>query len=316
MKNFQGSKPITVKHSNQRAVLQLFKHQEKLSITKVSKITGLSKTTVIKIFDYLSERNIIISTGKGTSTTLGGKKPELFEFNTEYGYTLSIHILKNKIVLAVTDSRSNLITKEVSPIKADESAEKVTDIIAEFVNTTTAKDIYKEKVLLGISIGAQGVTDSEKGEVLTASRFPSWDYRTPLIKMLKKKTSDDYRFFIDNQIRLICLAEYMKGKAENSNNFMVIKAGTDGLGSGIMIGGQLFKGHNYLAGEIGHMKLDLKSVEACHCGGSGCFETMVTFEKILERAKILYKEHDNSADVENLEIQNVFDDSNSNHPPQ
>ncbi len=117
MRDFKGSKPKTVKHSNQKAVLGLFKHHDTLSITETSRITGLSKTTVIKIFDYLLSGNIIISTGKGDSTASGGKKPELFELNSRYGYALSIHILKNKLLLAIIDTKGNLIITRVVPIK-------------------------------------------------------------------------------------------------------------------------------------------------------------------------------------------------------
>ncbi len=186
--------------------------------------------------------------------------------------------------------------------------------MADFINSTVSKQTYAERQLLGISIGAQGVTDSERGEILTASNFVSWEYRTPLINILKKKTSENYLFLIDNQIRLICLAEHMKGKAGNTGNFMVLKAGTDGVGAGVMIKGDLFKGHNYLAGEIGHIKLDINSDEECHCGGAGCFESMVAFDRILEKAKIYYKEYSNNEAVADLQIQEIFNDSNNGHP--
>ena len=314
MKNFTGSKPKTVKHSNQKTVLRLFKHHEILSITEASKITGLSKTTVIKIFDYLLKQNIIISTGKGDSTASGGKKPELFELNSKYGYVLSIHILSSKLLLSIADTKANLIITRLAPIKEDESVDKLTDIIADFINEITLKPEYEKRHLLGISIAAQGVTDSINGEILTSSRFPSWKYKTPIIKILKEKTSEDFTFNIDNQIRYISLAEYMKGKAKNSGEFFVLKAGSDGVGSGIIINGKLYRGNNYLAGEIGHMRIDPYSTEKCHCGGRGCFETLVTYEKIINRAKIFYKAEDSSAETETLTASDIFYDSNHNHP--
>ncbi len=314
MKNFTGSKPRIIKYHNQITILRLFSLHDVLSITKVSKITELSKTTVITIFNYLLDKKIIISTGKGNSTASGGKKPELFELNKKYGYALSIHILNNKLLLSIADTKADLFSTKAVPINEDESADKVTDIISNFINEVTLDEAYVDRHLLGISIASQGVTDSEKGEVLSSSRFPSWEYRTPLLEMIRKKTSSDFSFWMDNHIRFISLAEQLKGNAKNIGKFLVLKAGSDGVGGGIIINGDIYRGHNYLAGEIGHMRLDINSEDRCHCGGRGCFEIMVTYEKILKRAKELYKEFDSSVNTDNLEISEIFIASNNNHP--
>ncbi|MCP5514898.1 MAG: ROK family protein [Spirochaetales bacterium] len=170
---------------------------------------------------------------------------------------------------------------------------------------------YSSRKLLGISIAAIGVADPENGEILTASRFPSWKYRTPIIKIIKEKTSEDFNFHLDNQIRFICLAEQAMGKARNIKNFFVFSAGSEGVGGGIIIKGNMYIGNNYLAGEIGHIRIDPASQEVCHCGGRGCFENIISYDKIISRAKELYMESGSSEKSDSLTISNIFNDSNN-----
>ncbi len=308
-----GVGPKTIKNRNQKIVLNLFRENQTLSITEVSKITKLSKTTVIKIFEHLVKNELIIFKTKGSSGLTGGKKPELYTLNGLFGYTITVHIKNDKIHLATTDINVKIEKNKVIPIKEDESLEKVTDIIAGFINEVTGSIKYKSRKLLGISIAAIGVTDPDKGEILTASRFPSWEYKAPFIKILQKKTSSDYIFYIDNQIRFITLTEQAMGKAKNINNFFVLSAGSEGVGGEVIINGILYRGNNYLAGEIGHTRIIPESKEVCHCGGRGCFENVVSYEKIIDRAKELYKA-DNSQNIDSITICDIFRGSNNGDP--
>jgi len=88
-----------------------------------------------------------------------------------------------------------------------------------------------------------------------------------------------------------------------------LQAGSDGVGGGIIINGQLYRGKNYLAGEIGHMRIDPYSDEKCYCGGKGCFENIVAYEKIIAKAKKLYDE--SSIVSDSLTISKIFHDSNN-----
>ena len=309
-----GAKPQSLKNKNQKLVLKLFRENDNLSITEAAKKIKLSKTTVIKIFEHLIQNNLIIFKGKGISSNKGGKKPDLYGLNHLYGYTISVHILDTKIRLATTDTSANIELNRIIPIAANESIGNVTSIIAGFINEVTADTIHKSRKLLGLSIAVPGVADPENGEILTASRFPSWEYKTPIIKMLKEKTSRDFNFRLDNQIRFICLAEQAMGKARNINNFFVFSAGSEGVGGGIVIKGNMYIGNNYLAGEIGHIRIDQVSEEVCHCGGRGCFENIISYEKIISRAKELYKKIGNEKESDSLTISNIFNDSNNGNP--
>ena len=313
--NVFGSRPKNIKYLNKKLVINLFRKNTALSITDVSKSIKLSKTTVIKIFEYLIQKELIKYKGKGISSKAGGKKPELYVLNSLFGYTICAHILNNKIMLATTDTNASIEISKVLPIVNDESLDKVTGKIADFINKITELDNYKSRKLIGISIAALGVTDAKNGEIITASRFPSWEYKAPILKILKEKTSDKYNFYVDNQIRYIGLAEQVKGLAKEYNKVFIVKAGSDGVGGGLIIDGKLYRGDNNLAGELGHMKIDPYSSEKCYCGGTGCLETLVSYEKIISRAKELYKSGNKNPEIiKSLTNIDVFNDSNNNIP--
>ena len=103
-----GAKPQSLKYKNQKLVLKLFRENNNLSITEAAKKIKLSKTTVIKIFEHLIQNNLIIFKGKGVSGNKGGKKPDLYELNRLYGYTISVHILDTKIRLVTTDTNASI----------------------------------------------------------------------------------------------------------------------------------------------------------------------------------------------------------------
>ena len=308
--NPTGVKPQSLKNRNQKLVLSLFRNTDSLSITEASRAIKLSKTTVIKIFDYLIKKNIIVFKSKGISSKRGGKKPDLYELNHSFGYTISIHILDTKIRITTTDINAKIEIDRIIPIKINETIENLTNIISGFINTVYTDTDHTHRILLGISIAVPGVADSEKGEILTASRFPSWKYRTPIIKILKEKTSKNFDFHLDNQIRFICLAEQAIGKARNIKNFFVFSAGSEGVGGGIVIKGNMYIGNNYLAGEIGHIRIKPVSNEACHCGGSGCFENIISYDKIITRAKELSIGSTNPGSSDFSTIKDIFEASN------
>jgi len=283
-----GYKARVLKYNNQKNVLDLFRNSEEITITDVSREMKLSKTTVIKIIEDLESKNLILKTGKGISSNNGGKRPELYIFNNKYGYTICIHILHENIKLVVTDPKSFFEIEKIVKIRKDEYFEKVTLIISDFINYISKLPEYIQRNLLGVSIATNGVTDQINGLLLTSDRFPSWKRPVPIVQNIQNYTHQDLNIYIDNQNRFLSLAEYEKGIGKGYKNILVINSGANGLGGGLYLNGILDHGINCLSGEIGHMRLDPFTTEKCKCGGTGCFETLGTSDRYIEKAQNLY----------------------------
>ena len=128
----------------------------------------------------------------------------------------------------------------------------------------------EELEVIGIGIGAPNAS-FYTGTIENAANL-RWKGSVPLVDLVKKRM--DVPVFITNDANAAAMGEKVFGAAKDMNNFMVITLGT-GLGSGIVVNGDVLYGHDGFAGEVGHM-IVRKSGRECGCGRKGCLETYVS----------------------------------------
>jgi glucokinase len=128
-----------------------------------------------------------------------------------------------------------------------------------------------EQAIRSIGIAFPGPTDFARGEVLDASNFQIENF--PLAD--KISNAFDIKTLVDNDVNLGVLGEAWKGAAKGYSNIIGIMIGT-GIGGGIIVNGQIYRGRNKTAGEIGHMILNLDSDTQCGCEQYGCFEALAS----------------------------------------
>lgn len=135
-----------------------------------------------------------------------------------------------------------------------------------------------------LGIAFPGPTDTEAGLILDASNFRIRNF--PLRQRMRA-AFEDIPTFIDNDVNLAVLGETWKGAAQGYRNVVGIMIGT-GIGGGIIVDGQIYRGRNKTAGEMGHVVLNYDSDEQCGCGQYGCFEALASrsaMARDLHRAK-------------------------------
>jgi glucokinase len=140
-----------------------------------------------------------------------------------------------------------------------------------FSNIDLALKEAKDKMeVIGIGIGAPNAS-YYTGAIEDAANL-RWKGSIPLVDLVKKRM--DVPVMITNDANAAAMGEKVFGAAKGMDNFMVITLGT-GLGSGIVVNGDLLYGHDGFAGEVGHM-IVRKSGRECGCGRKGCLETYVS----------------------------------------
>lgn len=122
----------------------------------------------------------------------------------------------------------------------------------------------------GIGIGLPGLIDFSKGIVFSLTNIPGWN-NIPLKKILEDRLG--ISVYIDNDVNVICLGEYLYGAAKGVNNVLALSLGT-GIGGGIILNKNLYRGSSFSAGEIGHILIN-KNGPKCGCGRRGCLESYV-----------------------------------------
>ena len=127
-----------------------------------------------------------------------------------------------------------------------------------------------KKQIAGVGIGLPGLVDYEKGIVRFLPNIPGWR-GVHLKSILQKRVK--LPVFVDNDVKIITLAESKFGAGRGVRNLVCLTLGT-GVGAALILNGQLYRGEDNAAGELGHMPLNEHGPK-CNCGGFGCFETYV-----------------------------------------
>lgn len=282
-------KPRNLKQNNSRAVFELLRHGENMTVSEIAERIRLSKTTIKKVFDSLLADGLISMCGKGESTDEGGKKPELYRLNPQFGFVIAIHVTPDEVRMATTDLRAEITWRETAPVAAEKS---LNGLIERFA--TTIEKIVREKAptnekLLGVVLVLTGLVDPERGVSIHSFFYPYWGRDAPVVDRLRARLGADFDapIFVDNTNRYQAVAESEKGLAGDCRNFIIVDALPEGLGAGIVVNGRLLHGRQSIAGEIGHMTLDPHDGLPCVCGSTGCFEAMVSERRITALAREL-----------------------------
>ncbi len=296
-------------------VLDVLMHSNTVKVSELSKKTNLSKTTLMKILKHFIEEGFVVKEGKGESTNEGGKKPNLYRFNTNAGFIFSIQIFPKEILSTITNLKSEILFINSEKIEKDENINIIIEKITKAFNDMVVNNNIDSKKLLGIGLASHGITNISTGTIITSPHFPSWGENLPLRDLLRKNFGDDIPIVIDNQIRFQALAEKNSENGKNKRNIIVIEGG-EGLVAGIIVKNSIKRGIHYLAGEIGHMVINPEGEYMCACGGRGCFEALISVNRLKDIALKKFKDNKDSLVFKGkksheIDIFNIFSASNA-----
>ena len=256
-----------MKQLNERIILQHIRDFGPISRAEIAKKTKLTPATVSKIVSQLLEADFILETMEGKSS--GGRRPILLTINPVGGFIIGLTISKGEIEVLLTDLEINYLDKEklkLETIDFDQICDHAADLIKEVIE----KNKIKSERVLGVGVGLHGMVNYKEGISIFA---PHLKWRNlPLKKTLVEKLG--YSVLVDNDVRLMALGEMWKGKSQNLQNFAYVNVDY-GVGTGIVLGGDLLRGENYSAGEIGHTLAEIDG-PLCSCGKHGCLEALIS----------------------------------------
>jgi len=199
-------------------------------------------------------------------------------------FIVAIDLGATNLKVAILNSSYRIICKKFYPTQTCRNKLQLIDkICAAIYEILNEKKINKNKIL-GIGIGVPGPIDYSKGKVHFFPNIPGW--RDVGLKAILEKRIK-LPVFIDNDANLMCLAETRIGAAKKSKNAICLTLGT-GVGAGIIINRNLYRGSSFAAGEIGHMPLNERGPR-CSCGGRACLERYIGNKEIKERARKVFR---------------------------
>ncbi|RJP25937.1 MAG: ROK family protein [Candidatus Abyssobacteria bacterium SURF_5] len=188
--------------------------------------------------------------------------------------------------IGATWIKIGLVTREGQLVSKVETATRDISSPADFLASAKKSigmlleknDVLKES-LLAIGVGAPGWVNYAAGIVNDLTNIPGWQF-VPLAKELER--SNHLPAFVDNDANVMAIGEMVHGAGKGFRNFVCLTLGT-GVGGAIVIDRDIYRGMSGLAGEIGHMTLDMNG-RLCACGAKGCLERYVGNRFIVQNA--------------------------------
>ncbi len=181
---------------------------------------------------------------------------------------------------ALLDHKCRILFKTVSSTKNFSKKESLIRAICGIVEEVLEKNSLFRNEISGVGLGLPGPIDHKAGIVHFLPNIPGWS-EVPLKKILEKRLG--VSVFLDNDAKLMTLAEYRLGAGRKFKNILCLTLGT-GVGGGVIINGRLYRGLDNASGEIGHLPINERGPR-CNCGGWGCLESYVGNSRILKEAK-------------------------------
>lgn len=188
----------------------------------------------------------------------------------------------NIVVGSLSEDGSTEYAMRSEPTRANQGADAVVDRMVSMIDTVIAETIstgQKRDNCLGVGVGAPGPLDRERGIVITTPNLGWTNF--PLRQVIADRVG--LQATLDNDANCATLGEWWLGAARGGRNVVGMTIGT-GIGGGLILEGRLYHGASDVAGEIGHMTIDVTG-RRCGCGNYGCLEAYASGPSIAERAR-------------------------------
>ena len=262
---------------NRFSILHAIRDAEMISRIDISRTTGLSQATVTYITAELIREGMLLECQRGKS--LGGRRPVPLILNPKGAYTVGVHLSLNQICVVLMDLQAAIINSHTEPLNTgDLRPETVTEKLIQAVQTCLWEADFSKTQVSGVGIAIPGLVNSRTGIV---RYIPNYQWRNiSLAEHLEKRTG--IPTYVENSANTLVIFEQWFGIGRGADNFVLITT-EHGIGMGMLVNGQIFRGCRGGAGEFGHTIVD-ENGPLCRCGKTGCLEAICGNNAIIRDA--------------------------------
>lgn len=271
MTKLRRGSPALIRDLNRSAVLALIGSQGPVARVEIARRLSLSAATVTEVTRDLVVDGLIRVVDQAASS--GGRPPLLLGLVAEAAHAFGVKIAPDRIAIVEVNLDGEILKRTDTPFDAlgSDSLAGLVDLLRAAVD---AADGIR---LLGIGLGVPGTVDAQSGVV----DAPILGWRSiALGRTLRDELG--LPVLIDNDVNTLAVAERLYGRGRNAENFLTVTIGR-GVGLGIMVGGDLYRGARGGAGEFGHVPI-VQNGPLCECGMLGCLESLVSDPALVGQA--------------------------------
>lgn len=253
-------------------ILRIIKEKKMISRLELAEIFNLTPARISKIIKSLLDKKIILEKNIGVST--GGRPPIILTINEEiFSDVLGLNLAPKNIFLTI-----GKINGEISKRKKYSLGKIKDDDILDFIDKVISNTLAAEKKIGVITVIITGFVDNEKGISIMS---PHYKWRNlNIVKHLEDKFG--IPVLLEHDVRAMALTEQQIGQCRGVDNFVIFNI-CEGIGTCTCIDGNLYRGFNSIAGEMGHIVINTSSIRKCSCGKRGCLEAESSNTAIINR---------------------------------
>jgi predicted NBD/HSP70 family sugar kinase len=291
LKNVNVARSNTIRDINRQIVLNYVREQGPISRADIARETDLQRSTISLIVNELKEFGLIQEIHGESS---GGRPPALLTLPTAQAVAIGVDLGTVNTTVATCDLTGRTIRSETFRTNrdADKTTAHIIDCIREFIRTDG-------RLIERIGVSVPALVDADNGKILYS---PHFKWRNPKI-VQDIAAASGLPVAVDNDANAAALAELWFGRPEirDVRDFILVFI-ENGIGTGIVSDGKIYRGKGGVAGEFGHMRIGTDAPVACATGSRECWEAFASERAALARyrANAGGRSHDKSLTFERL----------------
>jgi predicted NBD/HSP70 family sugar kinase len=285
----------TARRINRDIVLELIRTSQPLSRADLARRSGLQRSTVSQIVEQLINEKWVREGSVATAPR--GRRPTLIGLNEDL-VAVAVDIHPRQGIVAVVDLNGRLLARSLVPLTSDPAAS--TRLLIECIQRMHRGAPRKSTEGIGVSLPGRVDPATQRMTFAPNLHWPDFDLK----RVIEAKTGLTVK--MENAATACLLAELTFSRMDGVRDAVLVTI-SEGVGTGVFANGQLITGHHGMAGEFGHIPVDV-SGPRCGCGQKGCWETFASCRAALRYYREL---HPKGSAVTFHELLNMAEEGNA-----
>ena len=267
----------SLRAANRTRVMETLQREGALTQVEIAGVTGLSAASISTLVRELNDEGAV----RLEPSIRNGRRATLVSLPGRRGVLAAVAIGDRDLRVAVASPSGDVLERIRLPLPFQHEPDETLTRAARLVADLHAEIGRPVSDLRAVGVAMQAPVDSVSGQVGSESVLPRWS-GVPLAEALQAQLRVPVQ--LDNDANMAALGELRAGVLTGVANACYIRA-SHGVGAGLVIGGEVFRGASGTAGEIGHVTLD-ENGAICACGNRGCLDTLVGSRALVESVRV------------------------------
>ena len=314
------SDDLTEKEKRNVDILELLRKRGPISRPDISKEIGINVVTISNYIDDFIKHNMVYE--KELDISEGGRRPVLLDLNPQGGYIVGAGLNLMNMVGLLVDLKGNIITKTQIARPNKPSVKDITECLLEIIREIFRRSKEYSSNIKGVGVGIAGLVNKKDGAIHWPQKMDHYYTYASVDLPLKALIEREFNLptLIENDATSACFGEYWLGMETGVKNMIYMFSG---VGCGLLVNGNIYRGHNGYAGETSIYNFKEQDTFNCEAGKS-CFlkrwevdlgiidDMKSALSRDKEAAQKIFKL--TSSNMDNIDLKSVFIAARSGDP--